>query len=261
MVATYRNRLSVVSIPGERNKRSTSIEGWKKVLPLEYSSECSERSTLFAQGGAAREVFLLESGLVKLSSTQANGRETILGLRSPGQWVEHGAALSHAPYAFTATTLTHCELYRFDIGRFRSCLEGSLNVCKLFMREQAIDYSTQSEALIGLKTLTARRRLEHFLADLVPDCFGPSSPGSARLRLPLKDYELAELIGVSKQHLSLLKRQMIEVGDVVADQDYPTTMTISRRLWQKCVDISRPGLKPVARAGKQAFLSEKSRPA
>jgi CRP/FNR family transcriptional regulator len=209
---------------------------WKKVLPLEFPSECSERSALFTQGRDAREVFLIESGLVKLSSTQPDGQETILDLRYPGQWVEHYAALLHAPYAFTATTLTPCEIYRFDIRRFRSHLEGNLEVARLFMREQAIDYLAQADALIRLKTLTAKKRLEWFLVDLIPRYFRSSTPDSGRLHLPLKDYELAELIGVSKQHLSLLKRQMIEVGDVIADQDYPMTTTITRRLWQKGVE-------------------------
>jgi CRP-like cAMP-binding protein len=241
LVLSTRSLAKTQTLESERGRTEWTLAGaaelvraWKRLLLLDPPSEYTDGSELFAQGSIAREVFLLKSGVVKLTSTQADGGNTILGLRYPGKWVEQCAWVLEVPYPVSATTLTRCEIYRFDARRFRNRLDNSVEAFGLLVREQAHDYYDQAEALMRLKTLNARQRVEYFLAEFVPPTSFVDKRNPGRIRIPLKDHEIAALIGVSKQHFSILKRQMIEAGEIVTDSDYPSSMTVTEELYQKC---------------------------
>ncbi len=234
MTATSSARPRILPCPPNSRHRTGRqsapelVAEWKRLLSLDCPSEYWAGSELFTQGAAAREMFLLESGLVKITSMRPDGKGAILDLRYPGQWVEQSASILGVPYSVSATTVTRCEIYRFDIRRFRSRLANSLEASSLFVYQEAMDLSNQADALLRLKTLDARERLEHFIAELVPPMGLMNTRSPVRLRLPMKDHELAALIGVSKQHFSILKKQMIEAGEVISDSDYRSTMTVTR---------------------------------
>src|SRR5438093_2109670 len=70
---------------------------------------------LFRQGDAAREVFHLGQGLVKLRRTQPDGVEAIVGLRSGGWSLGAAAAVLGKTYATTAVTASRCSVSRLCI--------------------------------------------------------------------------------------------------------------------------------------------------
>src|SRR4026209_2815875 len=65
----------------------------------------SDRTEICRQGESAEHVFLLEEGLVICTVSQANGREMIVGTRSPLSIIGAECALLMRPFSVTATTV------------------------------------------------------------------------------------------------------------------------------------------------------------
>src|SRR5689334_14708246 len=73
---------------------------------------------LFRQSSWPQEVFLINSGLIKLIHQENDGREMIIGLRLPGWLVGSFSAIIQKPYPVTAITLTSCSLQRIPSSVF-----------------------------------------------------------------------------------------------------------------------------------------------
>jgi CRP/FNR family transcriptional regulator len=182
---------------------------------------------LFGQGEAARQVFLINRGLVKLTHLAENGKELILCLRS-SNWILGAAPLiADKPHSVTAVTLSACEIRSLGSGAFLSLVRGdsdfAWNLLQMFSREV---YDRRISAFI-LKTLSAKARLERVFRQLIETSDELLSKKNISITLPLKHKELAALIAVSPEHLSRLLKQMeregilrVERGKVVvADLD------------------------------------------
>ena len=176
---------------------------WKAWLDLGRTETYRPRTHVFVQGSLIHHMLLLECGFVKLDSTSRAGRDTLLDLRCAGQWLDYCPQLTGGPetaswdgyrYAFSAIACTACTVYRCDLERFQYVLAHNIEAANLLLGEQAADHRKQVAMLRAMKLLDAQERLQHFLTRILPCAL------SGR---PLKDHEIAALIGVSKQHFVL----------------------------------------------------------
>jgi CRP-like cAMP-binding protein len=208
---------SALSGPLQLQNTGSATE-WQRILDLDRPFEYQAGSPLFAQGGNLREVFLLASGMVKLTHTRLDGRETILSLRYPGQWLEPYAPGIDMIHLLSATTLTRSEIFRLDARHFQAALSQNLQALHLLLSAHALDFYRQAETMAQLKTLSARERFEQLLAQLASSS-RMDGHGGARIRLPLRDHEIASLLGISKQHFSVVKGQMILEGVLIQENE------------------------------------------
>jgi len=163
---------------------------------------------LFRQGGSADEVFYLEHGLVKLVRLQPSGEETIVGLRSAGWFLGAAAVVLGRAYAVTALTVTPCGVARIRAAQFRQQLRsnGALSWRVHGMHSEEI--YTEITRVADDRSRSARERLERFLEQLLP-ALGASSDGrSVGIHVPLRQWEIAHLIGVTPQYLCQLLHEM-----------------------------------------------------
>ena len=65
---------------------------------------------MFSQGDFADRVFLIEQGWVKITHASPDGRETVLGLRGPGEVVGELSTVDRAPRSAAAVTLGEVEV-------------------------------------------------------------------------------------------------------------------------------------------------------
>ena len=189
---------------------------WKRVFPGSKPSTYSIRSRIFSQGEPIREAFLPESGVVKLLSTDHDGRETITALRYPGELIEQTATMFKDIYAVSATTVTCCKLSCFDLKRFKQTLRSDIEATNLLLLQQAIESYRNMETLLDLKTLTVRERIVKFLLQFET---GAAVPLDVAIKLDfifpiIREQDIAALLGVTKQHFSTVKGQMIDSGQL-----------------------------------------------
>ena len=58
-----------------------------------------------------------------------------------------------------------------------------------------------------LRLLPARQRLEHLLATIMPQLEPSAATADRKVRIPLKQWEIAQLIGVTPQYVCMLLRE------------------------------------------------------
>lgn len=170
---------------------------------------------LFRQGEPVRGLHLIEDGFVKLTRSEASGRQVLVGLRAPGWLLGASAALLGLPHPITAETVTTCTLRQLAKGDYLTLLEGNIWVSHWVQRMQARQTYEQIVLLGTLGALSPRQRLEQFLVHQIPGGSVAPVRGVVQLTLPLQQQELAQAIGVSPEHLSRLLKQLEAEGYIV----------------------------------------------
>jgi CRP/FNR family transcriptional regulator, cyclic AMP receptor protein len=102
-------------------------------------SQYPRGSMLFREGHAARGIFVLCEGRVKLSVCSETGKRLTLRVAAPGEVLGLSAALSSSPYEVTAETLENTRVAvvgRKDLLQFlRDHREACLQVVSLLSRD------------------------------------------------------------------------------------------------------------------------------
>jgi len=163
---------------------------------------------LYRQGSHAEEVYFINRGLLKLVRMEREGHEIIIDLRPRGWLLGMAAVITRQQHPVTAITLSESVVQRIPAAAFNNLLrtntQFSAHVHQMQSHE-AIDHITHM-ALISC--LPAQERLADLLWELAHALELPTSSGEVLLRLPLKHWELAQLIGVTPEYLSRLLKKM-----------------------------------------------------
>lgn len=167
---------------------------------------------LFKQSSQAQDLYLIEHGLVKVTRFNQEGRELILGLRSPGWVLGVASVILRKPHPASAFTLTTCHLRRIPAQSFTDLLRRDPYLSWYFHQLQSREIYSQIAHMEGLGFLSARQRLEQLLWQLVStqmpgNAQGEDLRGETRLNVPLKLSEIAELIAITPEHLSRVLKQ------------------------------------------------------
>lgn len=162
----------------------------------------AEGTVLFKQGSQARDVYYLESGLVKIVFLDPAGEEVIVSLSSmPGSLVGAACAVLGKHYVSAAVVTRNTRLRRIAAASFNDLIRHdpetswALHIQHCSQLSELLDRSAQ------LGYLSVRQRVEQLIWNLAGACeLVPTSKGQ-RMQLPLKYRELAQLITVSPEHL------------------------------------------------------------
>ena len=173
---------------------------------------------LFSQGARADEVFYLEHGLVKLMRLQPGGDESIVGLRSAGWFLASAASVLEREYVVTAVAVTACRVARLGADTFRDILTSNRALSWRVHRMHSEEIYDQLGRATDFRLLPARERLERFLATLAPQLQVPAGDPNFRVKIPLKQWEIAQLIGVTPQYVCKLLRAKAHAGWVLEDK-------------------------------------------
>jgi len=167
---------------------------------------------LFRQDASASDIFLIETGLVKLSRIEENGREVIVDLRFPEWLLGAASVILKQPYAVSAITLTDCYLRRISAPNFYYLVESDPLVSVYVHQMHSREVLDKISNIAQLGCFTARERLIHLLSRLVSFSAKNETSLEFKIRLPLKYWELAQLIAITPEHLSRLLKQMEQKG-------------------------------------------------
>jgi CRP-like cAMP-binding protein len=160
----------------------------------------------------ADEIFLIHEGIVKLVWAENRGKQTIVGLRWPGYPLGVPSAVTGEVSPTTAETLVRCVLQRIPVQEFIRHLQENPELAWKMHQIQSRELCEQLNSLGELACCSARSRLARVFKRLISagqaDIKGPR----ARLRLPLKQREVAELIGITPEHLSRIVHDLSRSG-------------------------------------------------
>ena len=158
------------------------------------------------------------SGVVKLTQLDQCGGESIVGLVLSGEWLGTGPIIANLPTPVTAVTCTASLLSRCFASEFRRRIRDEPHLSMQIHRAHAIELCQQSSRIGQLCSMTSRDRLKEVLAKF--GAASGSSQGAGRFQLPLQQWELAEFVGVTSEHLSRLMRGLEQDGLIVRERGW-----------------------------------------
>jgi len=191
---------------------------WRWIAQSSSPREFAPSTTLFLQGAIPREVFYIERGLVKLIHLSEGGQELAIGLQSQGSLLGAASVIVQQPYPFAAITVTSCALNRIPADFFLRLAKTDEQFCWRLHEVHSLEVHRQASRLAALRYLSARQRFEKLLLQFLSSIPAHEKQTSMKIRLPLKHWEIAQLIGVRPESLSRVLQQIKQEG-ILREED------------------------------------------
>jgi CRP/FNR family transcriptional regulator, cyclic AMP receptor protein len=196
---------------------SFSATTLKAFEAIKFATIYPAGSVLFLEGQAARGVFVLCKGRVKLSICSSEGKSLILKIAEPGEVLGLSATVSGRAYGLTAETLDPCQVNFVKRDDFLRLVREHGDACLHTVEALSDKYNAACQEIrsLGLSH-SAAERLGRFLLE----CSSRSGQAGAqqpRLKIGLTHEEIAELIGTSRETVTrvfteMRKRQIVEIN-------------------------------------------------
>ncbi|SFI99353.1 CRP/FNR family transcriptional regulator, anaerobic regulatory protein [Sphingomonas sp. NFR04] len=151
---------------------------------------------LIWQGDIAEQVGILHHGLVKLSASLEDGREQMLGLAFPADFV---GAIGDRPSSHCVTALTETELCVFPRSALPGLVEAHPDVGQALLTRAYDELDQLRKWMLLLGRKSAEERVASLLLQFAAR--GTCSPG-APVALPLTRQQMAELLGLTIETVS-----------------------------------------------------------
>ena len=205
------------------------LEGWEVITKSAPALEYQAKVVLFEQGALPTAVFLEDRGLIKLTRLSEEGSEVIVGLRSAGAILGAASAIAQERHPLSALTITACMLRRVDLRVFLNLARTDAEMSWYLHKMQSLEVHAHSRQLVEYRCLSARQRLEKLIWQVFCASAASNLEKPVEIRLPLKRWEVAQLIGVTPEHLSRVMKEL-ETESIVRSEGATLVVRDIRRL-------------------------------
>ncbi len=159
----------------------------------------AEGELLFEQGRPAHEIFMLESGQIKLGRISPEGHEKVIDLISPGSTFAEAIMFSREQlYPVTATALLDSRVLCFDTKTYVGLLQQSTEACFAIMAQMSCRLHWQIAEIDRLTLHNATFRVVAYLLDQVPS----TDLGASRVYLNTPRHVIASRLSMTPETLS-----------------------------------------------------------
>lgn len=158
-----------------------------------------ENEVLFEQLQPAHEIFLLESGQIKLALVSPEGHEKIIDLILPGGSFAEAIMFSrHHTYPVTATAIVPSRVWAIDAGYYSGILRQSTDACFAVLAQMSRRLHWQVAEIDRLTLQNATARVVGYLLDQVPSTHLVTS----EFRLDTPKHVIASRLSMTPETLS-----------------------------------------------------------
>jgi CRP/FNR family cyclic AMP-dependent transcriptional regulator len=211
---------------------SVSPRAAKALENIRRTSSYPAGAILFMEGEAARGVYIICQGRVKLLTTNSDGKTLIFKISKPGEILGLNATLSGTAHEITAETLQPVQLAYVSREDFLKFIKDNGDACLQVAQHLGRDCHSAYEVIrsIGLSN-SVEEKLARFLVEWASG--GQMTTGGLRVKLALTHEEIAQLIGCSRESVSrsfseFKRRRIVEVnGSTLLVQDKVALETLA----------------------------------
>jgi CRP-like cAMP-binding protein len=172
-------------------------------------SKHGKKEIIFAQDDDADAVFYITKGKVKVTVLSKDGKEAIVALLGPDEFVGEGCLIGQQKRVATASAMTECEMMRIEKIEIQRVLHDELAFSNLFMSHILKRNARVEEDLVDQLFNSTEKRLARLLLLLAN--FG--SEGRAEPILAKINQEtLAEMIGTTRSRVSHFMNKFRKLG-------------------------------------------------
>jgi|SRR5579872_6097334 CRP/FNR family transcriptional regulator len=170
----------------------------KDLSSLSASTSYPANYEVFSEKDAARGVYIVLEGEVKLSINSSDGRRLSLRIARKGEILGLTSALSGQPYEMTAETLYPAKLLPIGRREFLGFVMRHPEAYQVFSEELTREFAMACEQLrtVGLAA-SAPEKLARLLLDWSEN--GQAMDQGAKFRFSMTHEEIGEFIGASRE--------------------------------------------------------------
>jgi len=165
---------------------------------IKHTSSYPEGAVVLMEGQAARGVYIVCQGRVKLMTTNADGKTLIVKIAQPGEVLGLQSVVTGNPYELTVETLQPSQLAFVSREQFLRFLRTHPDACLRATQHLSSDCHSAYDVIrsIGLCHSVAGK-LARLLKQWSTE--GRTNNGMVRMKMSLTHEELAQLIGSSRE--------------------------------------------------------------
>lgn len=176
--------------------------------------EFEKKNTLFSQGDACKDVMYIHSGSVKLSVVSKTGKEAIVAMLKPGDFVGEGALARQPLRLATATAVAHTTVLVIGLEEMRRVLHEEHTFSDRFIAYMLERNTKVEEDLVDQLFNNSEKRLARTLLLLAR--YGKD--GEWPTCLPKISQEtLAEMVGTTRSRVNFFLNKFKKLGFIRED--------------------------------------------
>lgn len=173
-------------------------------------------AAVYHAGSTASRLYVVATGIIKTTRLTAEGRETLLDVLTPGDFLGSLPALGQEQYADSAWALTPACLLGLEAGDYTGIMEQFPSVAMATLKRVSQRLSESQQAVHLLSGSPLEQRLAATLLLLVAKVGEPWG-GATLLQVPLSRDDLAAMTGAATESVSRLlsswrRTGLIETG-------------------------------------------------
>jgi CRP-like cAMP-binding protein len=165
--------------------------------------------TIFAQGDPAKTVMYIREGDVKLSVISETGKEAVVAIMGPGDFLGEGCLAGQTVRMGTATAMTPCTLLVVDKHEMVRVLHADHRLSDIFIAFVLARNIRVEEDLVDQLFNSSEKRLARTLLLLAR--YGKQSPPHQVLP-PLSQEMLAEMVGTTRSRVNFFMNKFRKLG-------------------------------------------------
>lgn len=188
-------------------------EDVQQLIGAQRAHAYDANQTIFSQGHPADAFYIVVEGWVKVFRITPSGQEAVVSVFAKGESFAEPVMFLGGYYPASAEAASAVRLIRIDAADFAALMEKKPALATAMLASIARHTEELSDEILGLKLLSAPRRLAEFLNRLTP-----AGANAAEVRLPHEKNLLARRLGMTPESLSRSLAALRQLG-VCVDRD------------------------------------------
>jgi CRP/FNR family cyclic AMP-dependent transcriptional regulator len=169
----------------------------------------SKKEVVFAQGDDADAVFYIKKGKIKVAVLSPEGKEAVVALLGPDEFVGEGCLIGQPKRLATASAMTECQLMRVERTEIMRVLHDEPAFSQMFVAHILTRNARVEEDLVDQLFNSTEKRLARTLLLLAN--FGKEGRPEPILA-KISQETLAEMIGTTRSRVSHFMNKFRKLG-------------------------------------------------
>lgn len=177
----------------EKAGNYTDLEGIKEGQKLK---KLRKKDTIYHEGDYPNYVYYIESGKVKISKINEDGKEYIVDWASPGEFLGYMAVIQGLDHSDSAIAMEDSEVYLIPRQDFISLMYDNRDISSQFIKLLSSNLVQKEEQLLALAYDTVRKRVVDSLLSLKSK-YDKDTNSSFKITIARND--LASMVGTATE--------------------------------------------------------------
>lgn len=165
-------------------------------------------STVFREGDEGKEMYIIQSGKIKITKTLKNGEEKTLVVLEPGDFFGEMAVIDKDVRSANAVALTDTQLIALDEEVFEMHMQTNPKIVKKILKNLTARLRDANQQIANLMIKDANRLVANTIL-LVVHKHGEESPSGITLGIEFTIPELARMCGLELEKTKEIVDKMV----------------------------------------------------